>query len=139
MLDLLDLSEKLLLQHHFQRAESGLAVARRNNHALQIERVGLPPELHGEFIGLGRIEHAPGQFGRFAQRDRQHAGGQRIERAAMPDFDLAVPALAQHALDGGNRLGRAQPRRLVEHDPAMNAHTPGLPAGPATQVMKLPR
>ena len=90
-----------------------------------VERIGFLAELDREGIGLARIEHAPGQLGRLAERDRQHAFGKRIERAAVADLDLAVARLAQHALDRRDGLGRTEAARLVEDQPAVGVR-PGF-------------
>ena len=70
------------------------AIAALGDLALGIERSGFLAELDGEGVDLVGIEHAPRKLGRFAQCDREHPFGQRIERAAMPDLGLGIAALA---------------------------------------------
>ncbi len=108
-----------MFQHRSHRQHRRAPVGALDHLALGVERVGLLSELNGEFIDFAGIEHPPGQLGRFTQCDRQHAFGQRVERAAMADLGLGIARFAQHALDRADRLGRAQPARLVEHQPAV--------------------
>src|SRR6185312_3129351 len=71
-----------------------------------------------ELIHLGAVHHIGHGLVRPAERDRQHAGGKRVERAGMPGlFGLEQP------LDLGHSLGRAHADRLVEHHPAGNRTT----------------
>ena len=121
-----------VIEHTRHRRQRRKAVAARNHLALGIERVGLLPELDREDVGLGRVEHAARQLGRLAQRDRQHALGQRIKRAPVPHLGLGVAAFAQHALDRADALGRPHGARLVEHDPAIGRGF-GIAHAPATQ------
>ncbi len=76
-------------------ASVGRMVAGGDDLAFEVERVGLRRRTDREVIGLGRIEHAAGQLGRLAERDRQHAGGQRVERPAVADLGLRLARLAQ--------------------------------------------
>ena len=117
--DLLDLAGEML-EHRGDRGEGRAAAAGAHDLAFGVERVGLAAELDGERVSLVAVEHPPAQLGRLAERDRQHAFGQRVERAAVADLDLAVAGLAQVALHRGDRLGRAQAARLVEDDPAVH-------------------
>jgi hypothetical protein len=72
-------------------------------------------EAQGEAVLLASVHHEGNGLGRLAQGDRQDAGRQRIERAAMARlFRREQPA---HAAD---RLGRAHAQRLVEHDPSVD-------------------
>ncbi|SUJ31561.1 Uncharacterised protein [Sphingomonas paucimobilis] len=108
-------------QHRLQRLAGRAHIALRHHLSLGVQRRSLHAETDGEVIHLVAVEHPPGQLGRLAHRDRQYAGRQRIERAAMADLDpLAIAALAQHALDRAHPLGRAEPQRLVEYDPSMH-------------------
>ena len=111
-----------MFQHRRNCRHGRAAVRSCDNRALGIERIGFFAECDGEFIDLARIEHPPGKLGRLAQRDRQHTFGQRIERAAMTNLGPGITALAQHPLDRTDRLGRAEPARLVEDQPAMRDH-----------------
>ena len=106
-----------MVEHAGNRRHRRTTIAALDDFAFGIERVGLLAELDGEGVDLVAIEHAPGQLGRFAQRDRQHAFGKRIERAAMADLGLGMAALLQHALDRRYRLRRTEPTRLVEDQP----------------------
>src|SRR3546814_11289277 len=76
--------------------------------ALQVQRVRLYYETDGEIIDFVAVEHPPGELGRLPDRDGQHAGRQRIERAAMADLPLARAADAQGAFDRAHRLRRAK-------------------------------
>ena len=100
------------------------AIAALGDLALGIERSRFLAELDGEGVDLVGIEHAPRKLGRFAQCDREHAFGQRVQCAAMPDLGLGIAALAQHALDHADRLRRTQPARLIEDQPAMRRRLP---------------
>src|SRR5439155_5697912 len=96
-------------------------------------RIRLLAEADGKFVRLRRIEHAPGELGRFAERDGQDAAGQRVEGAAMADLGLGLAGLAQQALDRAYRCGRTKSERLVENDPAVEHLTivcRTIPAGP---------
>ena len=90
-----------------------------------IGELGLLAEGDGEAIDLVGIEHPAGKLGRLADRDRQHARRQRIERSAMPDPMLGLARLTQRALDRRDALRRAQAQRLVENDPAVD-HERGM-------------
>ena len=73
------------------------------------------PQRDGEAIGLAAVHHERHGLGRLAERDRQAAGGERIERAGM------AGALAENRrLTTRDRVGRGHADRLVEHDPAMD-------------------
>jgi hypothetical protein len=106
----------------FNIGEARPNIAGGDDLALQVQRVGLLAEADGEVVGFGRVEHSAGELGRFAQRDRQHARRQRIERPAMADLGLGLAGVAQGALDRADRLGRAESDRLVEDDPAAERH-----------------
>jgi hypothetical protein len=71
--------------------------------------------LHREAIGFFAILHERHGLGRLAEGDGQDAGGKRVERAGVAGF-LGV----EQALELGDRLGRGQADRLVEHDPAID-------------------
>src|SRR5690606_2317360 len=75
---------------------------------------------NGKVIDLARIEHPAAQLGRLAERDRQHARRERVERPAMADLDLAQPRLAADALHRADRLRRAEPHGFVQYDPAVH-------------------
>ena len=87
------------------------------------------PAVHDEGHGLGRL----------AERDGQHAARQRIERAAV-----ACLLRAEQATHLADRRRRAQPDRLVEHDPAVDLvalssarvdHAPARVYGPDKSVV----
>ena len=94
--------------------------AGRDHRAFQVEGVRLRAERDREIVDLVAVEHPSGELGRFADRDRQDAGRQRIERAAMADLAFASATVAQGALDGADRLRRAEAMRFVENDPAVH-------------------
>ncbi len=101
-----------------RRVDGGIArphVAGRRDLALGVLGRARLAEAQGEAVLLPRVHDEGHGLGRLAQRDRQDAAGQRIERAAMAGLLCAEqPA---HAAD---RRRRAQPDRLVEHDPAVD-------------------
>src|SRR6185503_15812266 len=94
-------------------------VASGDDFAFEVERVGLLAKGNREIVALRRVQHSPADLGRFPQRDREDAAGERIERAAVADLRLRFAGLAQDSLDGAYRRGRAEPDRLVEDDPAV--------------------
>ena len=65
-------------------------------------------------IRLAAVHHVGNGLGGLAQRDRQHAGRQRIERAAMPDL-----LRAGEAPDRADHLGRSRSLALVDDQPAV--------------------
>src|SRR3546814_15850683 len=75
--------------------------------SLGVEPRGLRAKGNGEIIDFAGVEHMAGEFGRLAERDRQHPRRQRVKRPAMAGLDLAQPRLAPPALDRGDPLGRA--------------------------------
>ena len=68
-----------------------------------------------KLVGLAAVHHERNGLGRFAERDRQEPGGQRIERAGM-----AGALGLEQALDHAHRVGRGHAHRLVENAPAVN-------------------
>ena len=94
-------------QHRFDVRQRRAVAAGIDHLALAVEGIGLLAEADGEVIGLGRVEHAAGELGCLAERDRQHARRQRVERAAVADLGLGLAGLPEDALDRRNRLGRA--------------------------------
>ena len=67
--------------------ERGANLAGCDHFPFGIERVRLFPEANGEVVRLGRVEHSPGDLGRFPQRNRQDAAGQRIEHDVIKLVD----------------------------------------------------
>jgi len=62
---------------------------------------------------LGAVHHIGHGLGGLAESDRQHAGGQRVERAGMPGLlGLEEPFRLRHC------FRRAHAHRFVENDPA---------------------
>ena len=82
---------------------------------LGVVGVGLGAPAHDERVGLGAVLDDRHRLGRLAERDRQHAGSERIERAGVADL-LGV----EQALQPRHRLGRGDADRLVEIDPAVD-------------------
>ena len=80
-------------------------------------------EAQRELVGLARVHDVGHGLGRLAHGDRQHAGGQRIERAAMAD----LLRLGQ-ALDHADDMGRGHAGGLVDHQPAVDRAPGGLTA-----------
>ena len=73
------------------------------------------PQAHREAIALAAVHHERDGLGGFADRDRQAAGGERIERAGV-----AGALGLEQPLHDRDRVGRGHADRLVEHDPAMD-------------------
>ncbi|MOA19832.1 hypothetical protein D3C78_1402380 [compost metagenome] len=69
----------------------------------------------GKFVDFPTVHDVRHGFGGVAERDRQHAGGQRIERAGMARL-LGI----EQPLDLGNGLGGAKIERFVEDEPTGN-------------------
>src|SRR6266702_2249523 len=94
------------------------AVDRRGagRDAAGIERVGLGAEGDPGQVALGLHRQERQQPGGTAERDHQHAGGRRVERAAMPDAPLVrkAPDLGDHVVGG-------RPGRLVADEHAIHA------------------
>ena len=107
-------------QHRFYLRQRRSHSAGRDHCAFQVQRVGLRAEGDREVVNLVAVEHPSGELGRFADRDRQDAGRQRIERAAMADLAFASATVAQRALDRCDGLRRAKAMRFVENDPAVH-------------------
>src|SRR6185436_18385257 len=68
-----------------------------------------------EAVALAAVHHEGNRLGGFAERNRQAAGCERIERAGVAGaFGL------EQALEHGDRVRRGHADRLVENHPAMN-------------------
>jgi hypothetical protein len=88
---------------------------RFDNAALGIVGVALLAPSHRELIGLAAVHDERDRLGGFPERDRQAAGGERIERAGMPG------ALGRkQPLDHADGVRRGHADRLVEHQPAVH-------------------
>src|SRR3546814_11984770 len=87
--------------------------------SLGVEPRGLRAKGNGEIIDFAGVEHMAGEFGRLAERDRQHPRRQRVKSPAMAGLVLAQPRLAAHAFDRGERLGRAEAHGRVVDYPAV--------------------
>jgi hypothetical protein len=72
------------------------------------------PEAQGETVELGAVHHVGNGFGGGAERDGQHAGGERIERAAMARL-LGV----ERAADTVDDVGAGQAGGFVDDEPAI--------------------
>jgi hypothetical protein len=72
-------------------------------------------EPYGEAVGFVGVEHLRAEFGRLTEADRQHPGGQRIERTGVSRLArIEEPLAARHRARG------AHPERLVEQQNAVN-------------------
>ena len=82
--------------------------------AFGIVGIGHLPQPRHRVVGLARTQQAAGDLGRFAEAQRQQAGGQRIEAAGVATLLRAeqVPRPLQ-------RLVGARPARLVEQQDAV--------------------
>src|SRR5262249_24901449 len=85
------------------------------NAPLGVVGVALLAPAHGELINLSPIHHERDSLGRFPERDREQAGGKRVERASMAGVLGAEEPLRQ-----AHRMGRGHADRLVEDDPAVH-------------------
>ena len=70
---------------------------------------------NGKAIELAAVHHEGNGLGGFAKRDRQAAGGQRIERAGV----AGAPG-GEQPLDHADGVRGGHADRLVEHHPAMH-------------------
>jgi hypothetical protein len=113
-------------QDRLDLRRSGVDVTGGDHLALGVERIGLGAKRHAKGILLGRVEHAASELGGLADGDGQDAAGERIEGSAMTDLGLGLAGIVQRALDRADRLGRAEPHRLVEDDPAVETHAPAI-------------
>ena len=112
----------------------GRCVAGGDDAALGVVGVALLAPAHGELVELAAVHDERNGLGRFAERDRQAAGSERIERAGV-----AGALGREQALDDADRMGRGHADRLVEHEPAVHVAlvalellspaSAGLPAG----------
>ena len=93
----------------------GRCSLRGDDAAFGIVGIALLAPAHGEAIELAAVHDERNGLGRFAERDRQAAGGERIERAGM-----AGALGREQPLHHADRVGRGHADRLVEHDPAMH-------------------
>src|SRR5712671_2435500 len=102
-------------QQRLDRGAGRARLAHGRHAAVGIVGVALLAPAHGEAVGLAAVHDERDGLGRFAKRDWQAAGGERIERAGVSG------ALArEQPLDGADRLRRGHADRLVEHDPTMH-------------------
>ena len=92
--------------------------------ALGVVGIGVRAPAHGEAVVLRAVDGVRHGLGGLAERDRQHAGRQRIERAGMPGL-LRI----EQAAHGADRLRRGHAGRLVQHQPAVDRICPscGVP------------
>src|SRR6266516_1066024 len=90
----------------------------RGHGAVGVEGVGFCPERDRRQVapGLGRKERQ--QAGGAAERDDQHTGGWRVERAAVPDS-----ALAGDPANAGDHVVGGHPRWLVADKHAVQGHS----------------
>src|SRR5207237_6532256 len=93
----------------------GPEIAGFDDPALGVIGVAFLTPAHRKAIALAAVHDERHRLGGFAQRDRQAAGGEWIERAGVARaFGLEQP------LHHGDGLGRSHADRLVEHHPAVN-------------------
>ena len=96
-------------------AGSGRSFGLRDGAALGVVGVGLDAPLDRETVGLHAVLHDRHGLGRLAEGDRQHAGGERVERAGVARL-LGV----EQVLEPPDRLRRGDADGLVEIDPAVD-------------------
>src|SRR6185437_3188006 len=104
-----------LRQQRADRLGRWPSFTRLHHLSFGIVSVALLAPTHREAVTLAAIHHEGNGLGRFAERDRQAAGSERIERAGM-----AGTLGREQPLHHGDRLRRRHADRLVEHDPAMD-------------------
>src|SRR6266566_2891646 len=111
---LLDQAGKLR-QQAADRLRARPDIAGLHDLPLGVVGVALLSPAHREAVALAAVHHERNGLGGFAKRDREAAGGERIERAGMAGaLGLKQPL---HHRDG---LRRRHADRLVQHDPAVN-------------------
>ena len=94
-------------------ARSGRSSGALDDLALGIVGVGLDAPGHREHVGLAPVHDERHGLGRLAERDRQDARGERVERAGMAGL-----LGEERALHHRDRMRRRHADALVEHDPA---------------------
>src|SRR5207302_9171658 len=102
-------------QQRPDRLGGGLEIAGPDNPALGIVGIPFLPPAHREAVALAAVHHERDGLGSLAERDRQAAGGQRIEGTGM-----AGALGLEQALEDRDRVRRGHADRLVEHHPAMD-------------------
>ncbi len=77
--------------------------------------IALLAPAHSEAVGLAPVHDERDGLGRLPQRDRQQAGGERVESSGMPGA-----ARLEHAFHHTHGMSRRHAHGLVEHEPAMH-------------------
>ena len=98
-----------------RRAElvvSGASIAGSRDRAVRVVGVAGFTEAQGEAVKLGAVHDVGHRLGGAPEGDGEHAGGERVERAAVPGL-LRVECPA-HLVHGG---GAVQAWGLVEDEP----------------------
>src|SRR5664279_1385144 len=93
----------------------GALIAAGDGAAFGVVGVPFLAPAHGKLVELAAVHHEGNGLGRFAERDRQAAGGERVEGASM-----AGALGREQALHHADRMGGGHADRLVEHQPAMH-------------------
>ena len=101
------------LAHLFERRGHGLV--RPQRITLRVVGVGGETEPNRSLVTLLRARVELRQAGEVAEHQRQHSGGQRIERAQVPYRTLRDDAA--HAVD---HVVRGQPRRFIDDEHAVH-------------------
>ncbi len=86
-----------------------------DDRAVRIVRIGRDAPAQGESIGFRSVNDVAHGLRRFAQRHRQDAGRQRVQRSAMSG--LGRVGQPPHLVDHGRRR---HARRLVDDEPAIH-------------------
>src|SRR5579872_5536978 len=89
--------------------------ARPDDAALGIVGVALFAPGNREAVALTAVHHEGYGLGGFADRNRQSARGERVQRSGV-----ACALGLEQALHDGDRMGGGHADRLVENDPAMH-------------------
>src|SRR5690606_22258633 len=118
--DLLD-DAGIFTEDRLDGVGGGALVGTLRDFAFKVVRRALLAPGHWGFIDLAAIHDVGHGLGGVAERDRQHAGGKRIERAGM-----ARLLRLEEPLDLGDGLRGAEIERLVEDKPAGNRSALGF-------------
>src|SRR5260221_2203797 len=97
------------------RLRGGPQLAGFDDPALGIVGIAFLAPGNRKAVALAAIHYEGNGFGGFAQRDRQAAGGERVERAGV-----AGALGLEQPLHDRDRMRRGHADRLVEPDPAMD-------------------
>src|SRR5262249_48866346 len=102
-------------QQLFDRGALGTRLTGRDHVAISVVGIALLAPAHGEAIDLPAVHDERNSFGRLAERNRQAARSEWIERAGV------TRALAfEQPLDRADGLRRRHADRLIKQHPAVD-------------------